>query len=92
MTQPLPDRIQQRFPSQPSTENTWSLTRTRLADSSGYDQYKVILQEEASGEHLSVIALTGSSARGDRERCPQSGFDDSVLEPVHGELLLEAIG
>jgi CheY-like chemotaxis protein len=52
----------------------------------GCDGFQVIAalrqREQATGEHLPVIALTARATRSDRERCLQAGMDDYLAKPI----------
>src|SRR5579864_5076221 len=48
-------------------------------------------RERSAGGHLPIIALTGSAASGDRERCLAAGMDGYVLKPFNAAELIELI-
>jgi CheY-like chemotaxis protein len=48
-------------------------------------------QEQDSGAHIPVIALTANAMKGDRERCLAAGFDGYVSKPIQARDLFEAI-
>jgi two-component system, sensor histidine kinase and response regulator len=47
--------------------------------------------EQRSGAHLPVIALTAHAMKGDREKCIEVGADDYVAKPIRTTELLAAI-
>ncbi len=49
-------------------------------------------QEENTGRHIPIIALTASVLKGDRERCLASGMDDYLTKPVNRNELFAALG
>ena len=49
------------------------------------------IRERETRSRVPIIALTGLSMDGDRERCLAAGMDDYVPKPVEKKLILETI-
>jgi CheY-like chemotaxis protein/HPt (histidine-containing phosphotransfer) domain-containing protein len=58
---------------------------------SGYEAASAIREIEAetsrNGSHIPIIALTAGTAKGERERCLDSGMDDYITKPVIAETI-----
>jgi response regulator RpfG family c-di-GMP phosphodiesterase len=48
-------------------------------------------REEASGQHVPIIAMTAHAMRGDEQRCLDAGMDGYVAKPIRPEDLYRAI-
>jgi len=47
--------------------------------------------EEATGGHITIVAMTAHAMAGDRERCLAAGMDDYVSKPLRKQDLLRAL-
>jgi PAS domain S-box-containing protein len=62
---------------------------------SGYEAASAIREIEAetsrNGSHIPIIALTAGTAKGERERCLDSGMDDYITKPVIAETIRDVL-
>jgi len=58
----------------------------------GYTAVRILRQnEEASGRHLPVIAMTANAMAGDREKCLRAGMDDYMSKPLNRALMEQTL-
>ncbi len=48
-------------------------------------------EEQQTGTHLPIIAMTAHALKGDRERCLAAGMDNYVAKPIRAEELFKTI-
>lgn len=64
----------------------------QLPEMDGFEATKRIREnEEKTGGHLPVIALTAHAMKGDRERCVEAGMDGYLTKPLKPENLYEIL-
>jgi signal transduction histidine kinase/CheY-like chemotaxis protein len=57
----------------------------------GYEATRRLRRQEQGPEHITVIAMTASARREDRERCFEAGMDDYMSKPVHKSDLAQVL-
>jgi len=58
----------------------------------GYTAVRILRQnEETSGKHLPVIAMTANAMAGDREKCLRAGMDDYMSKPLNRALMEQTL-
>jgi two-component system sensor histidine kinase/response regulator len=63
-----------------------------MPEMDGFDATRAIrLNEEKTGKHVPIIAVTALAMAGDRERCLSAGMDDYVTKPIDRDLLREKL-
>jgi signal transduction histidine kinase/ligand-binding sensor domain-containing protein/CheY-like chemotaxis protein len=68
------------------------LTDIQMPEMDGFETAAAIRsQEQKTGQHLPIIAMTAMAMKGDRERCLQVGMDGYVSKPMQPSELFEAI-
>ena len=69
------------------------LMDVQMPEMDGFDATRAIRsQEQNTGKHLPIIAMTAHAMKGDQDRCRESGMDDYVAKPVSVQALADAIG
>ena len=48
-------------------------------------------QEQATGKHIPIVAMTAHAMKGDKEKCLEAGMDDYVSKPIRRKDLAEVI-
>ncbi len=68
------------------------LMDVQMPEMDGLQTAKIIREnEQQSGNHIPIIAMTAHAVKGDRERCLQAGMDNYVSKPIDSNKLFEAM-
>jgi signal transduction histidine kinase/DNA-binding NarL/FixJ family response regulator/HPt (histidine-containing phosphotransfer) domain-containing protein len=58
----------------------------------GYTAVRILRQnEETTGKHIPVIAMTANAMAGDREKCLRAGMDDYMSKPLNRALMEQTL-
>jgi CheY-like chemotaxis protein/HPt (histidine-containing phosphotransfer) domain-containing protein len=68
------------------------LMDVQMPEMDGFEATAAIrTQEQTTGTHLPIVAMTAHVMQGDRERCLEAGMDAYVAKPIQARALFEAI-
>jgi len=63
-----------------------------MPEMDGLEATAAIRQEEQStGKHIPIVAMTAHALKGDRERCLKAGMDAYLSKPVQPQALYDVI-
>lgn len=68
------------------------LMDVQMPEMDGLEATRVVrLQEQETGGHIPIIALTAHAMKGDRDRCIEAGMDDYLTKPVEPKVMHEMV-
>jgi PAS domain S-box-containing protein len=66
-----------------TTDYSLILTDLHMPQMDGYEFVKALrAEEQVSGKHIPIVALTANALRGEAERCRELGMDDYLTKPI----------
>ncbi len=68
------------------------LMDVQMPEMDGFEATAAIrAQEQKTGAHLPIVAMTAHAMQGDRERCLQAGMDDYLSKPLQPQQMMDVV-